>query len=179
VPDTTDVAYAEIVRKARDAVQDLQEPLRSVAFGKVLDDLILQARVANRMAPPVQSVKMGISSGPGTGGDSAIDLFLSRSIDASAYGGLFASRGRLLDKSLAVLKLGRDEFGLESLAASEIADVLTKKFRVASIRKSNVSRDLGRAPQFVSRTKDPSGFLRYSLTLPGEARLSKTLKDFA
>lgn len=167
--------YPALAKRARELLKDVDPSLAQAAYPAVLSDLITQARRegAGSTSPSLRTTPTSelVPTSP-----SALDAFLTRNIDTAKYDSLFLARGKLTDKSLAVLKIARDEFGIDGMVSSEIASILTRKFRVGQVHASNVSRDLGQALEFVSRI-DVDGQQKYVLTLKGETRLSDALKE--
>lgn len=166
-----EIKYGDLAKKAMKEVESLEEPFRSVAYKTILDELIKDAK------SPGQEAKSHASLGRPemSGRRDPVEAFMGRAVDASAFGGLFAQKGFLVEKSLAVLKLARDEFGLEGLTATQIGNILTRKFRVGSVHARNVSRDLGGSAQYVSRVTDDQGRTTYLLMVQGEQHLGEML----
>src|SRR5438552_13176341 len=119
------IPYSDLAKKARDQVAELDEPYRSIAFETILQDLIRESKLgetSEQRRPKGQK--------PSTSADDPVELFLTNVVDAGPYTKLFSARGKLVEKSLAVLKLARDQLGIDGLTAPQISEVLTKKFRV-------------------------------------------------
>jgi hypothetical protein len=76
-------------------------------------------------------------------------------------------KGSLQDRSLVVLKVIRDELGIDGLTPSEVATVLTRQLRLPSIHSTNVSNKLRGAKKLTTRIED-AGAYRYSLTRFGD-----------
>jgi hypothetical protein len=167
--------YVELAKRARDLLEPLGAPLAAQAFPPVLADLIRQAR-SSQVSPRILAGERADSPSLVPTNPSALDTFLTRNVDTSKYTPLFLASGRLTDKALAVLRIARDEFGIEGVGAAEIANILKRRFRVSQVHPSNLSRDLGNAPEFVSRV-EIDGQSRYVLTLKGETRLADALKS--
>src|SRR2546428_9925113 len=129
------VPYSDLAKKARDQVADLDEPYRSIAFETILQDLIRESKRGEASEP-----KRPKSQKPATSEEGPVELFLTNVVDAGPYTKLFSAKGRLVEKSLAVLKLARDQLGVDGLTAPQISEVLTKKFRVPKVHPSNVAR---------------------------------------
>ena len=113
-----------------------------------------------------------MTPGPPEAVENPVELFLTSVVDAGSYAKLFSSRGKLLEKSLAVLKLARDQLGIDGLTAPQISDILIKKFRVSSVYRQNVSSDLSKATQYVHRLKTGNEY-KYLLMAAGESRLAE------
>lgn len=169
----SDIKYGDLARKASKEVEGLEEPLRSIAYKTILDELIRDAKSSR----PEVKRQVAVTEIEAAGKRDPIETFMGRAVDASAFGDLFNRRGLLVEKSLAVLKLARDEFGVEGLTPTQIGKILTRKFRVAGIHAANISRDLGKSSQYVSRVADDRGRTTYLLMVQGEQRLREVLAD--
>ncbi len=133
--------YADLAKQAIEHVRELDEPFRSLTYQKVLEELIEEAN---------QSSRVSVAMLPGKDVDSgAVEKFLGSVVDATPYLGLLAGRGQLVEKSLAVLKIAKDQFGIDGLSPSEIAKVLSLKLRIAGVQAGHVSRDLSKVPEYV------------------------------
>ena len=170
----SEVKYGDLARKASKEVEGLKEPLRSIAYKTILDELIRDAKSSR----PEVTGPVGVIKTEGAGKRDPVEAFMGRAVDASGFGDVFTRRGFLLEKSLAVLKLARDEFGVEGLTPTQIGQILTRKFRVAGVHAANISRDLGKSTQYVSRVTDDRGHTVYLLMVQGEQRLREVLADF-
>lgn len=171
------IDYGLLAKKARDAVQDLEEPFRSLAYSRILDELLRkEGKPDGGSKPPEHAAKRAIPNPTPSVADDQdpVEAFLSRSIDANPYADLLRGRGHLVEKCLAVLKMARDEFGIDGLGAVDLYNVLVKKFRVAGVHQQNISRDLGSALQYVSRIQ-VRGRPKYLLTAAGEQHLSEVI----
>lgn len=167
----TEIKYGDLAKKALKEVEGLEEPFRAVAYKTILDELIKDAKSAGRESKPhpaLGQTELSSKRDP-------VEAFMGRAVDASTVGGLFPQKGFLVEKSLAVLKLARDEFGIEGLTATQIGEILTRKFRVGSVHARNISRDLGGSTQYVSRVTDDQGRTTYLLMVQGEQHLGELL----
>lgn len=170
--------YGKLAEEAAQAVEGVKDPaLRSIAYGKILDDLISrERRLSGAASEDLTRIPSGAGAPPNSEGNDPVELFLTRPVDASDYAELFRSNGKLVLKCLAALKLARDEFGIDGLGPSSLEAILKKKFRVAGVHKANVSRDLGKSLKFVSRV-DRGGKPVYILTAQGEDTLKLAIAD--
>src|SRR3989441_12834221 len=135
-------------RRARRRDARRQEALRSITY-----ETDLQGKIREPRTTPSAEWKRTMTPGPPEAVENPVELFLTSVVDAGSYAKLFSSRGKLLEKSLAVLKLARDQLGIDGLTAPQISDILIKKFRVSSVYRQNVSSDLSKATQYVHRLK--------------------------
>lgn len=158
--------YRELIDRAKRIVEDLDDPYKGLAFQVVLQELIREGRTKPREKREVP---------PGEEAD-AVSLFMKRAVDASAFTSLFSRRGRLVEKSLAVLLLARDEFGIDGMTSPEIAAVLTNKFRVPQVHARNITTGLSRRTEYVSRIRAGRGY-KYLLMVVGENHLKQTISE--
>src|SRR5216117_3464662 len=107
------IKYGELARKASKEVEGIEDPLKSIAYKVILEELIRDAK----STLPVERRQPAGTGNKGVSKDDPTDAFMGRAVDASAVGDLFTHKGLLVEKSLAVLKLARDEFGIEGLTA--------------------------------------------------------------
>jgi hypothetical protein len=166
-----EIDYAALAKQAASAVEGLKEPALSIAYAKILDDLIASEK-AKRSAgrtPDERTMSLGAQLKPD---ETIVDRFLTGSFDAAQYADLLLERGELVTKCLAVLKLARDEFGVDGLTPSELAEILTKKFRASGVHRGNIARDLGKSLKLVSRVQQGARTV-YMLTGQGEEALKK------
>lgn len=91
---------------------------------------------------------------------------------------LMLKPGLYLERSLAVLKVARDD-GIEDLTPAEIEAFLKDKIRAGAIWKSNISLYLGKkGTRYVDRFRDSSGNgFTYRIMVSGEQLLEETLKN--
>jgi hypothetical protein len=161
------IPYDELAKKARGQVESLEEPYRSIAYETILQDLI---REAKRNVPGERTRTK--TPGSSEGVEDPVELFLTSVVDAGTYTKVFGVRGKLMEKSLAVLKLARDQLGIDGLTPPQISEILIKKFRVAKVHPQNVARDLAKATQYVHRLKAGNEY-KYLLMTAGESHLEE------
>jgi len=164
--------YAALAKEAAEAVKDLKEPAYSIAYAKILDDLI--ARAKQKGTGPEPRHGLGGKTPPEISTADPTAVFLAGSFDAAPYADLFLSKGQLLMKCLAVLKLARDEFGIDGLGPADLETILRERFRTPGVHRGNIHRDLGKALKFVSRVVR-DGRPVYMLMAPGEEALKQTV----
>ncbi len=165
------IDYKQLVAQAVELVDGVEEPYKGLAFQVILQHLITESRPESIEPPTKVGRRVSREEEKDPTG-----VFMDRAVDASAYTPLFFARGRLVEKSLAVLLLARDELGIDGMTASQIAEVLTKKFRVPMVHARNISRDLSRRTEYVSRVRTAEGY-KYLLMLGGEKHLAGTLSE--
>jgi len=165
------VPYSALAKKARDEVVDLEEPYRSIAFETILQDLIRESKRAEVLEP-----KKPKRETPEASSEDPVDLFLTHVVDAGSYTKLFSSKGKLVEKSLAVLKLAREQLGVDGMTAPQVTEVLTKKFRAPRVYRQNVTSGLSKATEYVSRLRVDDTY-KYLLMAPGEQYLQEVVSE--
>lgn len=78
---------------------------------------------------------------------------------------------RALERSLHLLRIAKDEYGIDGMTAPQIADVLTDKFRIATTPQA-VRAAFDRAVDLVDRIPTGGGGFRYRLMAAGESFLA-------
>lgn len=164
------IPYSKLAKKAKDEVRDLEEPYKSIAYQTILRDLINRSTSSKTPEVVAKPRPEGIPENP-------VELFLTSQVNATPYVGLLGAPGKLLEKSLAVLKLARDELQIDGLTAPQVTEILVKKFRVARVHSANVSRDMGNATRYVTRLIT-DGEYRYLLMTAGEQYLEEIAQRF-
>jgi hypothetical protein len=163
------VPYAELALRARQEVTTLEEPFKSVAYGIILKDLIEESKKGisekSRVEAPITSPDEL---------EDPVEKFMSSKVEPGEYGELFAGRGQIVEKSLAVLKLARDTLAIDGLTASQITDILIRKFRVSKVYRPNVSNALRSATAYVHRVQT-HGDYKYLLMIAGENHLKEVV----
>lgn len=185
------VDYASMVKTAKDAVDGIEEPYKSLAFQRILDDLLgtkgPEPSGNGPARPPVRSrasSRRKTTTSVNSGGvpvaqprEDPVRAVMQADLDAAKYDELFGARGNLENKSLAVIIMARDKCGITAgLTSPEIAQLLKQKFRVASIYESNISLQLGKARSLFNRTKEGRTY-RYTATRAGEKRLAEAINS--
>lgn len=106
---------------------------------------------------------------PPTGTEEQIQHLMSL-LDRSAHPEI-APAGRVLDKAVNLLRIVRDDFGIDGLTAPQIARILSEKFRLPTSPQS-VRTAFDRAHGIVDRVPGPDGAFRHRVTAHGEAYLA-------
>ncbi len=163
------IPYNELARRAKDEINGLEEPLRNIAFQIIFQDLILENKRNAQKEP-----KQHASSISPENVEDPVAIFMTNVVEAGDYVKLFAANGKLIVKCLAVLKIAKDQLGIDGLSAVQLSQILTRKFRVSKVHASNVARDLSKATMFVNRIQH-DGEYRYILMLTGEQAIQEEL----
>ncbi len=159
--------YQKLIERAIEIVRDVEEPYRNSAFNSILAELIRIERTSRIVSSEPRKFEERTEEDP-------VGLFMERAIDASAYSNLFSAKGRLVEKSLAVLLLARDELGLDGLTAAQINEILSKKYRVSKVYTGNINRDLSKKTGFATKIRTQKGW-KFLLMTGGEDHLRQAL----
>lgn len=125
----------ERIRKLADQIEDHEERIRKIEKLITAEEL------------PV--VKGSYSSS-----EEVIDSF--KSLDLSEYGYIFDLSGLAL--YLAILRVSRNELGMDGLTAPEISDICKEKIRKPSgVDRTTISNALSDAGALVDRIDNPRG----------------------
>jgi len=163
----------EFARIAKDAVAELEEPYRSIAFKEFLDRLLTEKQT--------QSIQEKIKSArPGTSQECsvapAIETLCSK-INRTDYPEIKILK-KAKARALLVLKLARDEANSDGLTATQISDILDKLFRLR-VTKYAINMALGEETVLVDRkpirTKGGQAYV-YRIMAPGEDYLANLMK---
>ena len=90
-------------------------------------------------------------------------------IDFTQHPGVMSAK-KVLDRALMILQIALNDHGIDGLMPSEIAKILTDKFRV-STTKNAVSMALGNATKLANRVSSGAGY-GYRIMGPGEEYLA-------
>lgn len=82
------------------------------------------------------------------------------------------STTRVADRALKVLELAQQTYSVDGLTAAQIADILTKKFRLP-VKVNAVNMALERETDCVDVTRNTAGVKRFHLMAPGEEYLQR------
>jgi hypothetical protein len=157
------------VQEAAAIAASVPKELREAAFHRSLDALLgtqHEARTKSRTRQTSRRATGRRSSRDEPSDTSGTADTLIQSINRTAYPKLTASVA-VLDRSLAVLRIAQDDFEIDGLRASEIAKVLTDKFRIRTTRQ-RVNQVLDSAGSMVDRIPGGRHGARYRLMAPGE-----------
>lgn len=105
-----------------------------------------------------------------------LDAILSTDVDFSTYDSLI-EKGTWVDKTLLILKIAEDQFGVKGLTTNELIKVMKDKLRLSEVSPSNLSRDLANSKKTLLRSKEGRGF-KYSLTRTGVEYLTDLIEKY-
>ena len=156
-----------LFKKAAKISEAVPESLREAAFNRAVDALLEIQQVPSQGSPPKtrKTVKRTPSTEPSTGG--AADPLLTE-LDHNVYPQM-ETAPRVLERSLMLLRIAKDDFRIDGLGSSRIANVLTEKFRYRTTYQA-VQQALGAAGNKVDRVS-AGRKTTYRIMHPGELYL--------
>jgi hypothetical protein len=150
----------QLIAQAADIASVVPEPMQDAAFNRALDQLMAGAdeRSGSRgsaqgQEAPREKKKTRIA----TENDERGAIKILKEIDRSSYPEVFAV-SRVAERALLVLKLADEDFGVQWLTASEIAEILSERFRLPATRQG-VGQALSALPRLLNdrKIKGPRG----------------------
>jgi hypothetical protein len=163
----------ELFKEAAKIASNVPEKMQLIAFGRALDFL---TKSQGRKTRIKKTEKMGKRSVNKTGKktkDEQVEKFLAE-VDRTKYP-IISKLGKVLGRSLLVLKIAADKFKFDGLTPPQIARILTEKFRLRTTRQA-VNNALEGAGNFVDRI--PFGKAnKYRIMQPGEIYLENLIKQ--
>jgi len=159
----------KIFKEAADIAEHVPEALRQAAFQRALDALLGPDPDQPALIPQKSGQKTSQKASPvqAKSSSSGAVTQLLEIMNRSELAELMAGK-KTLDRALLILKAAQNH-GINELSASDIAQILTQKFREAT--KSNAVRmALDRSPSYTDR-RPSGGTYQYSIMAPGERYL--------
>lgn len=163
--------YLSEVKSIQTLVNEVDEEYRIAAFQAILLHRLLARETPREDAPREPKRRQTAAE---SNADPVTVFMNDTGLDAADFSQLFAAPKLLREKSLAVLKIARDRFGIDGLLPDDVAKILTQKFRVPRVHGPNVRSELRKATAYVSRVSAGQGY-RYLLMAEGEKHLKETL----
>lgn len=159
---------------AQDAVADLEEPYKSIAFRVFLDKLLTEKCTVS--IPQIKTaVPLTAITENGNIDSEHLDLICSK-INRTEYPEINKLK-KAKDRALFVLKLVRDTGGRDGMSAKEISTVLDKVFRL-NVTKQSINMVLFRETKLVdckSIHSQGGDTNFYRIMSPGEEYLNSVL----
>ena len=164
----------ELFKQASEIAQQVPENMQEAAFNRAVDLLTgeITPSFKNKIDTPKGKKKATKKTKTNNNDDSETDLISD--IDSTQHPGI-RTASKALDQSLMVLQIALSDHGVDGLTPSQIAKILTEKFRVSATNDA-VSKALGRATSLVNRVSVGQGYL-YKIMGPGEDYLAHLSDD--
>lgn len=168
-----DAEITTAAKKAEQIAKDFEEPYKSIVFRTVLDKLL--SGQSPQVTPSPQHTK-STSPAP-SGNENRIERICS-SINRTNYPDISRLHSAK-DKAIFVLRIARDNAGIDGLSALEISQILDKVFRLRVTRHA-ITMSLGPEAKLVDRksikTKKGIESFIYRVMAPGEEHLDNIIK---
>jgi hypothetical protein len=142
----------ERLEEAQEAVANLEEPFKTMAFEKILNSVVISGNIQKENAENSQKQKREIKKSL-VGSKKRIDEEteeMIKKINRTEHS-IIKKINKAIDLSMYVLKI-MEEKGSDSLTPSQISDILLEVFR-KKITKQAVGMALLKADEFVHREK--------------------------
>lgn len=162
----------ELFKQAAEIAQQVPESMQEAAFNRAID--LLTGTVQTASSPTgkpdtkKQKTEPKKEKGKGKQYDSPVDELLTL-IDSTQHPGV-TSTTKVLDRSLMVLQIALKDHNIDGLMPSDIARILTEKFRISTTLHS-VGMALSKASNLVNRVPQGQGYA-YKIMAPGEEYLT-------
>ena len=153
----------EAIQKAAALAKQVPENLQEAAFNRALDQLLGGASGSQLPARRKAAAGQPHDEEPET------DDFLEK-VDRTKYPDIGAT-ARVADRALKVLALAQDDYEVDGLTGAQIADILTKKFRLG-VTANTVTMALQRETDTVD-VRNRNGVRVFHLMAPGEDYLKR------
>lgn len=160
----------ELFKQAADIAQQVPDAMQAAAFNRAVD-LLTGAGTAVDHTPRRQKSRLSTAAAAPKDQQQETGSLttLLREIDSTQHPGV-RSTSDVLARALMVLQIARTEHEVDGLLPSEIARILTEKFRL-NAKDSSVRMALGRATNLVNRVQQGKAFV-YRIMGPGEDYLA-------
>ena len=163
----------ELIKQAKEAVEDLDEPLKTEGFKVILTKLL----EAQKDESKIEKVSRPRNTELVPGKDNAIAKICSE-LNRTKYPKMYHLK-KALDRSLYILQIAREDFNVGGLLPLQISKILNTVFRIKTSAAA-VNMALGKATSYVDRkpikVQGGQGY-KYILMHEGEKYVGKTLKD--
>lgn len=156
----------KIFKEAAEVAAEVPEALREAAFQRALDALLPKPPAPAAPPRPSRAEPGATPASPSAARTGAVTTLMEL-LNRTDLAAQMAGR-KVLDRALLVLKAAQGH-SIESLSASEIAQVLTQKFREATTATA-VRMALDRNSEYTDRRPEGAGFV-YSIMAPGDRYL--------
>lgn len=164
---------AQLIKEATEAVKDVPDDLRPVAFQKAFDALADEQGGGGATGTPPAAKGRRSTSRDSKKQTPQVSKDSNRSqvdrLDRTSHPNI-TQNATALANSLRVLQAAHDELDIDGLSASDIAQVLTNEFRCRITRQA-VSHALNGAGRFVNRHKEGNSVI-FKIMSGGEEHLS-------
>jgi hypothetical protein len=160
----------EAMQRAAQIAKAVPDNLQEAAFNRALDALLGGEQTKEHREQKATHTKPKNGKRVATNLDSDRGKALGE-INRTQYPDVGATK-RVADRALKVLQLALDDLGIDGLSASEIADVLSLRFRLP-VKKNAVHMALTRETETVDFSTNAEGAIIFRIMEPGESYLER------
>lgn len=153
--------------EAAEIAKKLPENLQEVGFSRALDHIL---GTSGKGTEPEKGRGQRVASTKKQSAKPNDDEWIEE-IDRTAYPDIGATE-RVADRALKVLSLANLDHGIDGLTASQIATILTRKFRLA-VKRNSIVKALDRETGNVDVRSGSGGSKLFHIMAPGEAYLQR------
>jgi hypothetical protein len=157
----------EVFLEAAEIAKKLPKNLQETGFNKAVEQLLGKQRPELDAHHPRGA---GRAKRADRGGDRDVSK-LVEAIDRTAYPDIGAT-ARLGDRALKILQLAHQEYDVDGLTASEIATILSRKFRLPT-KANSVLKALDRETDTVDIRSGAGASKVFHIMAPGEAYIAR------
>lgn len=163
----------ELFKQAAEIAKQVPENMQEAAFHRAVGLLTGEGDGRKPQSPSRRKEKSRTPRVADSDDQSSFDDLLQQ-IDSTQYPRV-RSAGKVLDRSLIVLQIALRDHRVDGLTPTEIAHILTKKFRLTTSRQA-VGMAFKDASNLVDRLSEGGGY-RYRIMAPGEEYLAHLDND--
>lgn len=167
----------EIAKKMIAAVDGLEEPFRSIAYRIFLERAFDHKLVGSEKKASAYGPAAKVSPAVTPSANEPLSQIIEK-INRSQHPAIMSMK-KVKDQALYVLKISKDEAGVDGLTSKQISDVLDQVFRIRASKEA-INMALASETRYVDRKpiKVMGGQAYvYRLMAPGEAYLAEILKQ--
>lgn len=148
---------------AKEAVEGLEEPLKTEAFKTILSKLLdgRQPKINKKSVTQLKSSEETNKTIP----------LVNRTKHPEIY-----NLNATLERALFILKIYKEEFNIDGLSPPQIAKILTETFRIKTSKQS-ISMALMKAHKETDKIKGSGNSFIYKIMNEGEKLLAKVIKN--
>ncbi len=173
--------YKNMIETAKKAVEglNLDESMKMKAFEKVLDDLLGKNKPENSITSTTNNKKGKTMVRKTTNNEKKENLLETLDkLKAEDFNKIHNLK-KSLDWSLYILQVLRDKYSIDGLIPSEIATILSEKFRIKT-NQFGIGMALMKAKEYVDRNKTTTRggtAYKYRIMKKGEDYIKQQIKE--
>lgn len=163
----------ETFKEAAEVASQVPENMQQAAFIRALDILLGDKTIKKSTAKSSGKKNLTKKITVKSKADPEVEKTL-QTISRTKYP-MISKFEKVLDRSLQILKISKDDCDIDGLSSTQIATLLTEKFRLRTSRQA-VQFALSSATNLVDEQREGRA-VRYRIMHPGEEHLNKVISD--